>query len=117
MGRARTKRRAAAREQGAVKIDWRAIDRLRVPCRCPVCQKVTRWPAYYLIRQWSYECILEANAPKDKDSYEGRVSTSSSPTAWALQHARLTGARLDRGCELEPESEEALKREIARYGK
>jgi len=117
MGRARTQRRKLQQQQGTIQIDWRAVERLRVPCVCRNCQAVTRWPSYYLIRRVSYECHLEASAPMDKAHYEGQVSTSSSPTAHALQHARLTGARLERGCELEPESEEALKREIARYSR
>jgi hypothetical protein len=106
--------RRAERRKGTIQIDWKAVERLKVPCWCRNCQAATRWPSYYMIRRVSYECVLEAHAPMDEARYNGRVSTSSSPTAIALQHARLTGARIERGCELEPESDEALKAEIRR---
>jgi hypothetical protein len=104
-------------------VDWKAVIALRHPCVCSHCGKRRRWPAYYvgILSRLSYECVLEMNAPKDRRQYDGNsdgyVSTSSSPTAHALEHARRIGARLDRGCALEPESEEALQREISRVSR
>jgi hypothetical protein len=93
-----------------------AVVALRVPCECRNCQKRKRFPKYYIVRRFSYECVLEMAAPRDKRHFDGNApgyqSTSSSPTAFAMEHIRMNRIRIHDGVPLEPESDEALRAEI-----
>jgi hypothetical protein len=102
-----------------------AVLALRVPCSCRKCQKRLRWPMYYLVREYSYECVLEmaVREPGQRGfkawQYDGNnereayLSTSDSPSAPAFEYIRKNRIRIYEGLAMRPEEDSALKYEIA----